>query len=88
MKDFLAIGGIIIAILLFLSGVVALVHRYESKWEAACWAQLYTLTAGGNIWRNVHYVHQWRDTLTVEAQDGHRIIVSEPYTLEQAEASR
>ena len=87
MKDFIAIGGIIIAILLFLSGVVAVVNSYESKCEAARWAQLYTLTAGGNEWRNVHYVQQWRDTLTVETQDGRRITVSEPYALEQ-EAAR
>ena len=81
-REFFAIGGGILAILATVSAFVAFVANRESKCEAARWAHLYTLTADGRTWSNVHYVQQWRRTITVETQDGQRITVCEPYVIE------
>ena len=83
-REFFAIGGIVAAIIVATAAFVAFAIRCENKREAARWAQLYTLTADGRTWHGVHYVQQWRRTITVETQDGKRITVCEPYALEEA----
>lgn len=81
-REFFAIGGIISVVMAGVVGLVVFMAHHESRCEAERWAQLYTLTAEGRTWRNVHYVQQWRRTLTVETQDGQRITVCEPYVIE------
>lgn len=81
-REFFVIGGIVLGVMSALAAIGILAAKHESKYEAARWAQLYTLTADGRTWHDVHYVQQWRRTITVETQGGQRITVCEPYVIE------